>query len=101
MKSDRLNLEFGRFLLGIARRFDMYILDTDYGLKYIITEINGEEITVMFRYSLLRGVYNADIFGKNVQSFKIKNTYPGIAEVIRDAAFTLGHRLVHLVKCKS
>lgn len=79
----------------------MYILDTDYGLKYIITEIDGVEITVMFRYSLLRGVYNVDIFGKNVQSSKIKNTYPGIAEVIRDVVFTLGHRLVHLVKCKS
>ena len=64
----------------------MKILRTDFGLKYIIAEVEGQEITVSFRSNWRRGIYDVSIrINGNDCPTKIKSTYPGLVRRIREA----------------
>lgn len=57
-------------------------LGTDFRRKYIIADINGEEVLIEFYDSFWHGVYRIRVLG--ARDAKIKNAYPGFVRRIQE-----------------
>ena len=66
----------------------MRFFGTDFGLKYIIVEVDEKEITVSFRDSFRKGVYDVS-FRINGCEYpaRVKSAYPGFIQRIQEVAF--------------
>lgn len=76
----------------------MKLLGTDFGMKYIIAEIDGKEVLVSFRDSYWRGVHSISfrINGRK-HDVKIKGTYPGFIRRIQEAVILIKVCLMYAV----
>lgn len=80
----------------------MVFLGTDFGVKYVIADIDGEEFTISFRESFWKGIYDVSIRGgKSTPTFKIKSTYPGFPQRILEAVLLTRLSLKQAINRKS
>ena len=76
----------------------MVFLGTDFGLKYVIADIEGEkDVVISFRDSYWKGVYDVSILGTHISNYEIKNTYPGFPRRIQEAVFLIRLKLKHTI----
>lgn len=79
---------------GVGVKF----LGTDFGIKYIIAEINGKEVLVSFRDSYWKGIHSASFRINGIkQNVKIKGAYPGFIRRIQEAVILIKLCLMHAV----
>ena len=84
----------------------LVFLGSDFGLKYVIADIEGEEFTISFRESFLKGIYDVSIrYGKRGPDGKlipvpceIKSTYPGFWRKIQEAVLLIRFNLEQAIK---
>lgn len=77
----------------------MVFFGTDFGLKYVIADIDGEQFTVSFRESFWKGIHDVSIRGgKHIPVFETKSTYPGFPRRILEAVLLIQLRLEQAVK---
>lgn len=76
----------------------MRFLGTDFSRKYVIAEVDGQEILVSFYDTQWKGIHDISfsINGIPVPT-KIKSTYPGFLRKIREAAFLIRLHLEYAV----
>lgn len=65
----------------------MKILGTDFGLKYIIAEIDGNEYTISFRDTFSKGIYDVSVYARGALiATEVKSAYPGLFRRIQEGA---------------
>lgn len=74
----------------------MKIFKTDISAKYINFEMDGENYSVTFKNSILKGIHNVSVWkGGTVlelQKVKIRSTYPSLARVVKEIALLISLR---------
>ncbi len=74
-------------------------LGTDFGLKYVIADIDGEQYTISFRETFWKGIYDVSIRGgKHIPVSKVKSTYPGFLRRIQEMVLLIWVQLTFLKK---
>lgn len=77
----------------------MAFLGTDFGLKYVIADIDGEEYTISFRETFWKGVHAVSVRGgKHIPTYEIKSTYPGFPRRILEAVLLIQFTLKQAIK---
>lgn len=75
----------------------MKFFGTDFGLKYIIAEVDGKEILVSFYENRRKGIHNISFrINKQERPAVIKDAYPGFMRKIQEAWIIIrvqGYRL--------
>ncbi len=75
---------------GNAQPAKLVFLGTDFGLKYVMADIDGEQYTISFRKTFWKGIYNVSIRGgKHIPVNKVKSTYPGFLRRIQEAVLLI------------
>lgn len=76
----------------------MKFFGTDFSMKYVIAEVEGNEITVSFHDSFRKGIrdvsFRIDGEEKKVQ---IKSTYPGFVRRMQELMLLIRVRLKHVI----
>ncbi len=80
----------------------MVLLGTDFGLKYVIVSIDGEEYTISFRENYWKGIYDVSIRGgKHIPAYKVKSTSPGFLRKIQEVVLLIQIKLEQAINAIS
>lgn len=76
----------------------MKFFGTDFSMKYVIAEVEGNEITVSFHDSFRKGIRDVSIrIDGEEKKVQIKSTYPGFVRRMQELMLLIRVRLKHAI----